>query len=111
MREPRKLVSIPPRLPPGVPVSRGTGEGVEDRISAYLSGGGLWNPELANHDAVRDLLIDARAEVQRLRGVVEELRALVRHAAAQAETDEEERDILRRYDAITIPNPEVADGA
>jgi hypothetical protein len=34
---------------------------LDGRITAYLSGGGLWNPELANHDAVRDLLIDARA--------------------------------------------------
>jgi len=31
------------------------------RITEYLSGGGLFNPELANHDAVRDLLIDCRA--------------------------------------------------
>ena len=43
------------------------------RITAYLSGGGLFNPELANHDAVRDLLIDCRAalasgdEVEQLR--------------------------------------------
>lgn len=33
---------------------------VVERITAYLVGGGLFNPELANHDAVRDLLIDAR---------------------------------------------------
>lgn len=31
-----------------------------DRINIYLATGGLWNPELANHDAVRDLLIDCR---------------------------------------------------
>lgn len=31
-----------------------------DRITAYLFNGGLFNPELANHDAVRDLLIDIR---------------------------------------------------
>jgi hypothetical protein len=31
-----------------------------DRISAYLSGGGLFNPEMADHDAVRDLLIECR---------------------------------------------------
>lgn len=36
---------------------------IVERITAYLSGGGLFNPELANHDAVRDLLIDARAEL------------------------------------------------
>lgn len=31
-----------------------------DRITAYLFNGGLFNPEFANHDAVRDLLIDCR---------------------------------------------------
>ena len=31
------------------------------RITEYLSLGGLFNPEMANHDAVRDLLIDCRA--------------------------------------------------
>lgn len=36
---------------------------VSERITAYLASGGLWNPELANHDAVRDLLIDARDEL------------------------------------------------
>ena len=40
---------------------------VAERITAYLSTGGLFNPELANHDAVRDLLIDARAELTALR--------------------------------------------
>lgn len=33
---------------------------VTERITAYLKGGGLFNPDLANHDAVRDLLIDCR---------------------------------------------------
>ena len=31
-----------------------------DSITAYLSLGGLFNPELANHIAVRDLLIECR---------------------------------------------------
>lgn len=31
-----------------------------NRITAYLCTGGLFNPELANHDAVRDLLIECR---------------------------------------------------
>lgn len=30
------------------------------RITEYLSAGGLFNPELANHEAVRDLLIECR---------------------------------------------------
>jgi hypothetical protein len=36
-------------------------EALADRITAYLAGGGLFNPELANHEAVRDLLIECRA--------------------------------------------------
>jgi hypothetical protein len=31
-----------------------------DRITEYLFNGGLFNPELANHIAVRDLLIECR---------------------------------------------------
>lgn len=30
------------------------------RLTAYLASGGLFNPELANHEAVRDLIIDCR---------------------------------------------------
>lgn len=30
------------------------------KISAYLKTGGLFNPELADHNAVRDLLIECR---------------------------------------------------
>lgn len=33
---------------------------VIQRINAYLYSGGAFNPELADHDAVRDLLIDCR---------------------------------------------------
>jgi len=31
-----------------------------ERINVYLQSGGLFNPEMANHDAVRDLLMDCR---------------------------------------------------
>jgi hypothetical protein len=33
---------------------------LSDRITEYLTMGGLFNPELANHVAVRDLLIECR---------------------------------------------------
>lgn len=33
---------------------------LSDRITAYLFNGGLFNPELADHLAVRDLLIECR---------------------------------------------------
>ena len=40
-----------------------SGERVElvKRINEYLWSGGLFNPELAIHDRVRDLLIDCRS--------------------------------------------------
>ena len=40
---------------------------VLSRITEYLDSGGLWNPELADHAAVRDLILDARDEIDRLR--------------------------------------------
>lgn len=33
---------------------------LSNKITAYLFNGGLFNPELANHIAVRDLLIEIR---------------------------------------------------
>ena len=33
---------------------------LSDRITEYLCNGGLFNPELANHLAVRDLLMECR---------------------------------------------------
>ena len=33
---------------------------LSDRITAYLFNGGLFNPELADHLTVRDLLIECR---------------------------------------------------
>ncbi|MDM0041829.1 hypothetical protein QTI05_22505 [Variovorax sp. J22R193] len=35
-------------------------EALASQITSYLSGGGLFNPELAHHEAVRDLLIACR---------------------------------------------------
>ena len=39
---------------------------VNERIKEYLLNGGLFNPEYMNHEQVRDLLIAAAAEIQRL---------------------------------------------
>lgn len=78
---------------------------VAQRIGDYLYSGGLFNPELARHYAVRDLLIDARHELFSLsaerdaaytRGEAAGLRAHERaaHSAALAEKDAES-DTLR----------------
>lgn len=44
---------------------------VVEQITQYLTAGGFFNPELMEHDKVRDLLIKCRDEIARLR---EELR-------------------------------------
>jgi hypothetical protein len=62
---------------------------VEERITAYLSIGGLFNPELANHDAVRDLLIDARGELAESRKKAERLRRAMRDIARWTQEEQD----------------------
>lgn len=38
-----------------------------EKIKEYLLSGGLFNPELMEHQKVRDLLIEATAEIKRLK--------------------------------------------
>jgi hypothetical protein len=40
------------------------------RLREYLASGGLFYPELMNHAAVRDLLIDCRHEIGRVRAAL-----------------------------------------
>lgn len=39
---------------------------ISERITDYLSSGGLFNPELMDHQAVRDLMLMAREEIDEL---------------------------------------------
>lgn len=48
------------------------------RIQEYLMLGGLWNPEMMEHDKVRDLIIEARdyielqeEQINRLKEIIE----------------------------------------
>src|SRR3974377_1817827 len=52
-------------------------EGLIDRITQYLYVGGVFNPELMEHDKVRDLLIDCCKELSRMEAVKRELLAMV----------------------------------
>jgi hypothetical protein len=58
------------------------------RIQSYLGNGGLFNPELMEHEKVRDLLMDCRTEIERLE-------KLEKHAAIMRET------LLLIYGGIT----------
>lgn len=53
-----------------------------ERINNYLGNGGLFNPELMEHDKVRDLLIDCRDEIGVLRHKLVAQKALTKHARA-----------------------------
>ena len=68
--EPRAFARLPPR---GASVSVGSGDWLADfmdnleQIKSYLGNGGLFNPEMMEHDKVRDLIISCRDEIERLR--------------------------------------------
>ena len=55
---------------------------LQDMIKDYLLMGGLFNPELVNHDTVRDLILDARAELDLKRDeeIILAYRGLVKRA-------------------------------
>ena len=50
----------------GVGSTGGSALNCRERITDYLSSGGLFNPELMEHDKVRDLLLDCREEIMDL---------------------------------------------
>lgn len=87
---------------------------VEESITAYLCGGGLFNPELANHDAVRDLLIDCRDDLTALRqsakkGAEESERLnLTARQALQAEINERDTKIFDLNNQIACQYEPVA---
>ena len=75
--------------------------GVTERITAYLINGGVFNPELADHRAVRDLLIDARAELAAERKASFAWCDNYNIALSRAGEAARERDILRaKRDAL-----------
>lgn len=46
---------------------------IVERITEYLSAGGLFNPELMEHDKVRDMVIQCRDEIESLRSQLAKL--------------------------------------
>ena len=58
-----------------------------DEISEYLSAGGLFNPELMDHDAVRDLLMKCRKELDRLRKKCDTQANILRRLTPEAHLD------------------------
>jgi hypothetical protein len=63
---------------------------IYDRLTEYCLHGGLYNPELMQHDKVRDLLIDCRDEIARLRLTDEEREAVREAVGAYNDNDDDE---------------------
>jgi hypothetical protein len=65
-----------------------------NQITDYLSSGGLFNPELADHNKVRDLLIECREALEVLEKIANvnamdyEYQAWAREALKQLNTEE-----------------------
>lgn len=60
---------------------------IEDRIDNYLNSGGLFNPELMEHEKVRDLIIDCRAELDRLRAKCDKQAMILRRLTPERHPD------------------------
>lgn len=56
-------------------------------INQYLMSGGLFNPEYMNHDAARDLMIEARAEIERLQDKCNKQAKILRHLTPEKHPD------------------------
>lgn len=67
---------------------------VVDRINEYLQLGGLFNPELANHQAVRDLLIDCRNHIRELEMKVESKTVTIIENRVNLELTEYEANVI-----------------
>ena len=76
---------------------------LRDRITAYLSAGGLFNPELANQEAVRDLLIDCRDFLSQpeLTMSAEEVRRPGKYRLVYNKTTRK-IDKVRNYDGLAV---------
>lgn len=57
---------------------------IVETIAEYLSMGGLFNPEMMEHDTVRNLIIECRAEITRLSAENERLRGALADVANTA---------------------------
>jgi hypothetical protein len=50
----------------GLATASGSAASILATIQSYLGNGGLFNPEMMDHDKVRDLIMDCRTEIERL---------------------------------------------
>jgi hypothetical protein len=61
---------------------------VLDGVRDYLASGGLFNPELMDHQRTRDLIIECRDEIERLRGELDVAALEVTRLEKLAERDD-----------------------
>ena len=65
-----------PEAQPGCAATHGSEASILWRIQNYLALGGLFNPEMMDHDKVRELIMDCRTEISRLQQYEQRLKWL-----------------------------------
>lgn len=70
-----------PECPAGFAPASGSDAELLARIQNYLGNGGLFNPEMMEHDKVRDLIMDCRTAIERHLKVPSAMKAAKRLAA------------------------------
>jgi hypothetical protein len=76
----RRKLTRTKRLKP-LPAAQCCAAELLSRIKNYLGNGGLFNPEMMEHDKVRDLILDCREHISRARDCHSELSRLLIAAA------------------------------
>ncbi len=69
---------------------------VEQRITDYLASGGLFNPELSDHDAVSRLLFDCRAALAAERKKAELLVDALKKCKSQLDMEPQRLPLVER---------------
>ena len=82
-------------------------EALGARITNYLENGGLFNPEMMEHDKVRQLLIDCRDELNSLSQTRPEI---AESSSRQAIADQAAADMRERAARAILENPLLEDG-
>lgn len=75
-----------------------------DRIQNYLEVGGLFNPEMMEHEKVRELIMDCRSELEQLCRLVKEGRTLILKVGAShdAEIQLKQRAWITEVDELEL---------
>ena len=80
------------------------------RITNYISSGGLFNPELMEHEKVRDLLISCRDKIKELEAQLEKAESLISMVMDNRKMPHQHLDYFERLCCLTARAHEYFEG-